>query len=107
MPELTSMQAGEYMGVTDAEVRRYIREGRLPARKKGRGYLIKQSDLEAFKNGTLSEEAFSTETPSVDPDILNTPVTITIGKLIELGALPGRRSQKVYPFLRRGSINPA
>jgi excisionase family DNA binding protein len=42
---LTTSQAAERLGVTDARVRQLIREKRLPAEQYGRAFLIKEGDL--------------------------------------------------------------
>jgi excisionase family DNA binding protein len=42
---LTTQQAAEKLGISDARVRQLILEGRLPAEKLGRDLFIKESDL--------------------------------------------------------------
>ena len=49
MDYLTTEQAGETLGVTRQRVLALIREGRLPARKVGRDWLIAPEDIEAFE----------------------------------------------------------
>lgn len=45
MKMLTTKQAGERLSVGVRRVHQFIEEGRLPAQKVGRDYLIKESDL--------------------------------------------------------------
>lgn len=45
---LTTEEAAEYLQVTVDTIRRYVREGRIPAGQLGRGYRIRQEDLDAF-----------------------------------------------------------
>ena len=45
MKMLTTKEAGERLGVTVQRIHALIRDGRLPAEKFGRDYLIKESDL--------------------------------------------------------------
>lgn len=45
MEVLTTSEAAERLGVSPIRVRVLIRQGRLPAQKKGRDYLIKEADL--------------------------------------------------------------
>ena len=49
MKMLTAKQAAEILGVHHSRVRVLIREGRLPARKIGRDWIIIESDLEFVK----------------------------------------------------------
>jgi excisionase family DNA binding protein len=49
MNELTTQQAGEILGVTPQRVLALIRNGRLPAIKVGRDWLIAMRDLEKFE----------------------------------------------------------
>lgn len=44
----TTSQSAEFLGVTSSRIRQLILEGRLPATKVGRDYIIKLSDLEEF-----------------------------------------------------------
>ena len=56
---LTTKEAAERLGVTAIRVRQLISEGRLPAEKFGRDYMIKQEDLrlvEDRKPGRPSKE---------------------------------------------------
>lgn len=43
-----STEAAEYVGLTDSLVRRYCREGRIPAERLGRNWYIRKSDLDRF-----------------------------------------------------------
>lgn len=47
---LTTQQVAVKLGVSDSRVRQLILEGRLPAKKTGRDYFIKASDLKLVKN---------------------------------------------------------
>ncbi len=99
--ELTVKQASSYLDVYDGEIRRYIREGRLPARREGKQqYRIRKSDLDAFRDGTLTEEAFSRDSQPVDDALLEASVPIKIKQLMEWGLLPGPGSgvPQVRPF---------
>lgn len=49
MDYLTTEQAGEALGVTRQRVLVLIREGRLPARKVGRDWLIAPEDIKGFE----------------------------------------------------------
>ena len=42
---LTTVEAAERLHVSQRRVRQFITEGRLPAEKKGRDYLINERDL--------------------------------------------------------------
>ena len=50
MKLLTAKQAAEILGVDDSRVRVLIREGRLPAQKVGRDWVIMEPDLELVKD---------------------------------------------------------
>lgn len=56
---LTAEEAAEYLRVNVNTLRRYIREGRISAAKVGRGYRIKQEELDAFlkRHTTGADEA--------------------------------------------------
>jgi len=45
MNMLTTKEAGERPGITVQRIHALIKDGRLPAQKFGRDYLIKESDL--------------------------------------------------------------
>ncbi len=45
--ELTPKQIAQRMNVTPKKIRRLLREGKLPGRKVGREWLVKERDLEA------------------------------------------------------------
>ena len=49
MKMLTAKQAAEILGVHHSRVRVLIREGRLPAQKIGRDWIIMEPDLELVK----------------------------------------------------------
>lgn len=50
MKMLTTKEAGERLGVTVQRIHALLRDGRLPAEKFGRDYLIKESDLKLVEN---------------------------------------------------------
>jgi excisionase family DNA binding protein len=50
MKLLTAKQAAKILGVDDSRVRVLIREGRLPAQKIGRDWIIMEPDLELVKD---------------------------------------------------------
>lgn len=47
---LTTVEVAERLGVSPRRVRELITDGRLPAEKKGRDYLIKEFDLAKVQN---------------------------------------------------------
>ncbi|MGI8733753.1 MAG: helix-turn-helix domain-containing protein [Pyrinomonadaceae bacterium] len=47
---LTTAETADRLGVSTRRVHQFIEEGRLPAEKKGRDYLINDSDLKLVKN---------------------------------------------------------
>ena len=50
MKLLTAKQAAQILGVDSSRVRVLIREGRLPAQKVGRDWVILEPDLELVKD---------------------------------------------------------
>jgi excisionase family DNA binding protein len=48
MKMMTVPEAAEYLGVIPRRVRQFIDEGRLPAQKLGRDWVINESDLKEF-----------------------------------------------------------
>lgn len=50
MALLTTAEVAERLGVSSRRVHQFIAEGRLPAEKKGRDYLIDEKDLAKVKN---------------------------------------------------------
>ena len=50
MEYLTTKQAGKILDVNDSRVRQFILEGRLPTKKFGAVWMIKEKDLEKVKN---------------------------------------------------------
>lgn len=50
MATLTTREAADRLGVSVGRIHQFIRDERLPAEKKGRDYLIKESDLAKVKN---------------------------------------------------------
>ena len=49
--DLTLQDVARELGRSQEQVRRYVREGKLPARKLGMQWFVKRSNLEAFKVG--------------------------------------------------------
>jgi excisionase family DNA binding protein len=47
---LSVIEAAEKLGVSRWRVNQFINEGRLPAKKVGRSYIILESDLELVEN---------------------------------------------------------
>lgn len=47
---LTTQETADELGVSPRRVRELITDGRLPAEKKGRDYLINEKDLKLVKN---------------------------------------------------------
>ena len=45
---LTTAQAADRLSITHSLVCKYIREGRLPATKFGKAWVIQEKDLDAF-----------------------------------------------------------
>ena len=45
-------EVAEILSVHYMTAYRYVREGRLPAIKEGRGWVVKSSDLNAFRKGS-------------------------------------------------------
>ena len=50
MAGLTTREVADLLGVTVGRVHQFIREGRLPAEKKGRDYLINEKDLKLVQD---------------------------------------------------------
>lgn len=50
MESLTTKEAAESLGVTVQRIHALIKEGRLPASKRGRDYFIKVEDLKLVEN---------------------------------------------------------
>jgi excisionase family DNA binding protein len=50
MSLLTTKQVAERLGVTTKRIQAMIRDGRLPAEKFGRDYVIKESDLKLVED---------------------------------------------------------
>ena len=50
MKVLTTKEAGEALGINDSRVRQLILEGRLPAIKHGRDWIIMEKDLKKVAN---------------------------------------------------------
>ena len=49
--DLTLMEVAQELGRSLEQVRRYAREGKLPAHKLGMQWFVKRRDLKAFKHG--------------------------------------------------------
>lgn len=61
MKLLTAQEAAAYLRVNVNTLRRYIRQHRVRAAKLGRGYRIKQADLDAFLNSITEEPPLTPE----------------------------------------------
>lgn len=46
-------EASEFLGCTTRDIQRYIREGKIPAIKIGKGYKIKESVIRKIQDGEL------------------------------------------------------
>ena len=60
-------EVAELLGVHYMTAYRYVREGRLPAIKEGRGWVVKSSDLNAFRKGSGQAVVSKTGTRKVAP----------------------------------------
>jgi excisionase family DNA binding protein len=61
MDQLTTQQAGTILGVSAQRVLALIRDGRLPAAKVGRDWLIARQDLEKFEKRPQGNFKLTTE----------------------------------------------
>ncbi len=52
--ELTTTEAAERLKVGIRQVQKLIKDGRLPARKRGRDWFIKEEDLELVKERPIT-----------------------------------------------------
>jgi excisionase family DNA binding protein len=59
----TRVEAAQYLSVSPAAVRHYMRKDLLPAFKKGKTWLFQETDLKTFKES----EWFRTRKPGVSP----------------------------------------
>jgi excisionase family DNA binding protein len=50
MKHLTTSQAAAKLGLSISRIQQFIREGRLPAEKVGRDWLIREEDLKLVEN---------------------------------------------------------
>lgn len=69
MTEYTTPQAAAILGLHRTRVAQLCREGRLKARRVGRDWIIRESDLEAFRAqvrppGRPAQRGRTTQTPS-------------------------------------------
>lgn len=63
-PELyTIQQVADHLGLHPRTVRRYVREGALPARQVGRQYRVTADDLEAFTVGQAARRGEAPPAP--------------------------------------------
>jgi excisionase family DNA binding protein len=60
-------EVSEILGVHYMTAYRYVREGRLPAIKEGRGWLVKSSDITAFRKGSGQAVVSTTSNRKVAP----------------------------------------
>ena len=61
---LTVGQAAEYVGVQSSTIREWVKRGKLPASKAGKGWRIRRGDLDrslASKEATVPPEEFATD----------------------------------------------
>ena len=70
MKMLSAKQAADILGVHHSRVRVLIREGRLPAQKVGRDWIILQSDLELVKDRKPGRPAKKEKERSMDREII-------------------------------------
>lgn len=95
---LTTRAAALFLGVSQARIRKLIKDGRLPAEKIGRDYHILEVDAQWFRNygrkksGRPKENGFASEIVSEDKKMYNTTETETRqelgnGELLEGDAL--------------------
>lgn len=60
-------EVSEILGVHYMTAYRYVREGRLPAIKEGRGWVVKSSDITAFRKGSGQAVVSTTSNRKVAP----------------------------------------
>lgn len=65
MKLLSTPQVAERLGVTVARVQTFIWEGRLPAQKVGRDYVIQEDDIKLVENRKTGRP------PKVKPEVTN------------------------------------
>jgi len=46
---MTTYEAAEYIGIWHTAVRQHIQNGKLPAKRFGKAYVLAKSDVERFK----------------------------------------------------------
>jgi len=63
---MSTEQVAEILGVRVRTVRRYIREGRLPAARIGKQYRVHRQDLEAWTGAPLGADPAPAPRPYVD-----------------------------------------
>jgi excisionase family DNA binding protein len=68
MRMLTTKQAGEILGITARRVVALIYNGRLPAQKVGRDWIIEEKDLEKIRNRRPGRPAKSPQARAVHPN---------------------------------------
>lgn len=89
---LTVYEAAERLGLSHQRVRQLIDQGRLPARKVGRDWVILESDLESAELDDLRKR-------------YSTPPTPDVVLVREAAKLLGVSRQRVYEFLRSGRLD--
>jgi len=52
----TQEEAAQLLGISKATIAKYIKTGRMPARRIGRRYMLTQEDLKAFLHGQLKAQ---------------------------------------------------
>ncbi len=72
MEMLTTKQVAERLEVSVRRVHQFIEEGRLPAEKMGRDYIIKESDLK------LLDDRQTGRPPKAKTSVIATPAAIDI-----------------------------
>lgn len=61
---LSVIEAAEKLGVSRIRVNQFISEGRLPAQKVGRSFIIRESDLELVRDRTTGRPPKAKESKS-------------------------------------------
>jgi excisionase family DNA binding protein len=67
---MTTKQAAEALNLSDAHVRRIIGEGKLRATRFGHAWVVRPSDLEAYRQSLLAEQALPTKRRGPRPKAL-------------------------------------
>jgi excisionase family DNA binding protein len=83
MKLLTTKEAAETLGVSYVRINQFIKEGRLPAQKMGRDYVIAEEDLKLLKGRKVGR-------PSKPDEELKQPRR----KRTSVSTKPGAKSKK-------------